>query len=471
MTTGAVLRLIKKLTLLGLLLTGGCVAPTGTAATPTSVDVAAQVSKASTLVAAREYSAALDVLQQAATLNPQVPTPRAAMGQVYLAQHRWELAADAFDAALTLDPENYAATVGAAEARLQQGQHITSRAFWRRAIRLDSTRPDGYTGLGRAYLQARDYPAARLSFATALSRAATPTAQWYWATLTLPTNLAAGEETLRQISSPSARRDYLLAALKPFSAQSPPAEVAATTGIALIQLDEWQLAHHALSVAVELDDTDAKTWAFLGYTQATLGLPAMDSFNRAKQLDPSLALTLYFEGIYLRKHNLYDVALDSFLKAMDLDPGNLAVAIETAVTLAQQGDLTSAEAWYRSVVQADPDSVAYQQLLTDFYVSRSYHVVESGLPAAERLVKMAPDSARAFDLLGWARFQTGDYAGAEDALRKAIALDQTDIASHYHLGRVLRAQHREAEAQAEFTHVIDWDASGYYRDKVLQENK
>jgi len=123
------------------------------------------------------------------------------------------------------------------------------------------------------------------------------------------------------------------------------------------------------------------------------------------------------------------------------------------------------------VVQADPDSVAYQQLLTDFYVSRSYHVVESGLPAAERLVKMAPDSARAFDLLGWARFQTGDYAGAEDALRKAIALDQTDIASHYHLGRVLRAQHREAEAQAEFTHVIDWDASGYYRDKVLQENK
>ncbi|MFQ5577274.1 MAG: tetratricopeptide repeat protein, partial [Anaerolineae bacterium] len=382
--------------------------------------------------------------------------------------HRWQEAQIAFLEALARDAQNYSALTGLAQSLLGQGRHIESRTYWRRAIQLDDTRPDGWAGLGRAYLAALNYAAARRNFSRALAAAPGPQSRWYLAALTLPTDLTAGRAALTAMTGETGLRDYLLAAVKPFTPRSPPAEVAAAAGIALVQLPDWETAHYALTVAAGLEPDNAQTWAFLGRTQAALGLPAMESFNRARELDPTLPLTPYFEGIYLRKRGLLKPALDRFLETLDLDPNNLAAALEAAFTLAEQGDYQSAEAWYRSVVTMEPEATEYRQLLVEFYVNRSFRVAKRGLPEAERLVELAPGSPRAFDLLGWARFQTGDFSGAEEALRQAITLDPADVSARYHLGRALKAQRRDVEAQAEFTRVIDWDTGGFYRDRVLK---
>jgi tetratricopeptide (TPR) repeat protein len=143
------------------------------------------------------------------------------------------------------------------------------------------------------------------------------------------------------------------------------------------------------------------------------------------------------------------------------------VAVETAQTLAGMGDYLSAEAWYQALVKLEPETILYQTLLTAFYVERGYRVLEKGLSEAEKLVEMSPDSAGAYDLLGWARLQSNDLPGAEEALRRALELDPDNISARFHLGQVLQAQNRLDEAQAEFTRVADQDTSGLFRDRIL----
>ncbi|RME41755.1 MAG: hypothetical protein D6796_15415, partial [Caldilineae bacterium] len=260
-------------------------------------DIAGRLAEAARLSEERAYSAALAALAEAASLDAANPQPYLAEGEIYLKQHRWELAETAFQAALNRDPQNIAAALGMGEALLRQGKHVASRNYWRQAIALGEGRGEGWRGLGRAYLAALDYPAAGEAFARAGDDAPS---QWYRAALTLPTDPVAGRAQLAQMP-PSPRRDYLLAALDALPAGPSPGETAFQTGVALMQLEEWELAHHALDIALQHNPDDARTWAFAGHVRAALGLPALQAFQRAQKLDPSLALTLYFQGLYLRQ--------------------------------------------------------------------------------------------------------------------------------------------------------------------------
>jgi len=242
--------------------------------------------------------------------------------------------------------------------------------------------------------------------------------------------------------------------------------VTGTAGIAFIQLDEWALAHAALSAAVKAAPDRAEWRAFLGRSQAALGLPALESFRRAETLDPTLALVPYFRGLYLRQQGLPSAALDEFSVAMDIDPQNVGVAVEAAETLAELGDWASAAAWYESVARAAPQNPDIRRLQVEFYVLRGYRVADAGLPAAEQLLELTPDDPRALDLRGWAKFQTGDVGGAEADVRRAVTLAPDDVAARFHLGRILLALHRDAEARAEFIHVVDWDTTGVYRPRA-----
>jgi len=450
-----------------ILLVSGCASPTPTPTiAPTPIDITPRLTEAAYLAEERQYSAALGVLQEAARLDTSNAQPLTAMGDIYLQQHRWAPAREAFDDALAIQTDSYDAAAGLAEALLRQGERSQSSDAWRKAIEMDGFRYEGWLGLGRISLAMRSYEEAEQAFAEALAHEPeAPQALWYLAALTTPTDAAAGEAYLKRIAIPAG--DYLLATLESLPPSAPQSEVAALTGIALTQLGEWELAHHALSTATELDPANATAWAFLGYVQASLRLPALDSLDQAEELDPTSVLALYFKGIYLRQKGHYDLAVDHFLKALDLDPGNVGVAIETALTLAEKGDYLSAEAWYRAIVESEADSAEYQQLLTEFYVNRSYRIVENGLVEAKRLVELAPDDAHAHDLLGWAKFQSGDFSGAEESLRLAVTLDPKDIAARYHLGKTLEALHKNVDAQAEFTRVVDWDTSGVYRARIL----
>ena len=434
--------------------------------------VEANLTQAARLVESGQYALALARLKQLAPLTDD-PRPQVMLAEIYLAQRRWNLAADRFQQALALEPRHRRAVVGLAEVLLQQQRLEAAAEYWQQAIDLAGNRADGWLGLGRVHLAAGRYGPAVDALRQALAQDFHPDAQWLLAALTLPSDLGAGRDLLAELGPNHAEGAYLLAAmdgLDGLSAEAAPGEVAQVVGIALIQLESWSPAQHALQIAVTADPADPQSWAFLGYSEAMLGLPPTESFARAKALAPESPLPLYFEGIALRNQGDLPQALQQFLTALDLDPGNLGLAVEIARTLTEQGDYLSAEAWYQALVEAEPDSVVYQEFLTTFYVERGYRVGEAGVAAAERLVKLAPESARAYDLLGWARFQAGDMAGAEIALREALTLEPASVTVHYHLGRLLETLQRNIEAEALFVYVVDHDTSGIYRERLGREN-
>jgi len=433
---------------------------------PPTPDFSDTFARADALIEAREYSAAVEILSQMANQSPADAAPLIRIGDIYLTQHRRTDAADAFSMALARDASDVSAWAGRATAELQSGNPVIARNDWWQVLAINPDSAVAYAGLGRAYLQTFNFDLAQDAFEKAKVLGDTESA-WRLAALTLPVDVSAGKTWLAQADD-SPKKDYLQTTLADFSADISQADVAATVGIALMQWGEFELAENALSESVRLNPQNAQAWAFLGHVRAVLGLPALEAFNHAKELDPALVLVPYFEGLYLRQQGLPEDAFDRFRSALNLDPQNLAVAIEAAATLADMGNLESAEVWYRAVVKAEPDNADYQQLLAEFFVLRSYRVAEAGIVAATRLTELLPQSAHAFDLRGWAKFQTGDFTGAESDFRQAINFDPDDVSARYHLGRLLKTLRRETEARAEFVHVINWDTGGQYRQRALK---
>jgi predicted Zn-dependent protease len=60
----------------------------------------------------------------------------------------------------------------------------------------------------------------------------------------------------------------------------------------------------------------------------------------------------------------------------------------------------------------------------------------TGLPAARKLIGLAPEDWQSYDLAGQAAFLLDDYPSAEDYLKKAIQLAPTQAAPALHLGLV-----------------------------------
>lgn len=454
-----------------------CQSPVGPPAAVTPApDLPGLLAQASALQAERRYGAALEFLEEAAGLEAAAsdPAPLLQAGRIYLTQQRWLLAEDAFNRALVRDPRRVEATAGLAEAVLGRGDLIRAGRFWRAALDLDPSRPESWTGLGRTRLAQKDVAAATAAFREGVARGPDPWAQWYLAALTLPQEGRAAAEPLAAIPATAppdlvARRDHLRAALDSLPPGASPAQVARATGLVLIQWQEWAAAAHALTVVTQAAPDDAEAWAFLGHALGRSGQPALAAFERAETLAPDSALPLYFKALYFREKEQPGLALETLLRAADLDPENAAVTVETARTLAGQGDYLSAEAWFIAATIIAPDDADFQLLLARFYVDRGYRLETAGLEAARKAVEMAPANPEAHDLLGWAQVLSGLPVQGEQTLRAALDLDPGLVSARYHLAKALAAQGRLDEAAAEYTRVIDWDVGGFYRDRALLE--
>jgi tetratricopeptide (TPR) repeat protein len=130
----------------------------------------------------------------------------------------------------------------------------------------------------------------------------------------------------------------------------------------------------------------------------------------AEKLDKAAALTtrpddklyvVFLRGTLYDRQKLYDQAEAEFRKALAIDPNNAMVLNYLGYMLADRGEkLPEALTLIRKAVDLDPQNGAY------------------------------------LDSLGWAYYKSGQYALAEENLRKANERINTDPTVHDHLGEV-----------------------------------
>jgi tetratricopeptide (TPR) repeat protein len=412
--------------------------------------------------AAREYSAAIRDYQEANRVAPALALPLVRIGQVYLAQHRYPLAIGMFQQALSLEEARGEALLGLAESYAGQGDWGRAAEAAREALALVPGWRAARLLLGRAHLEQGDYDQAAQTFAGIPDD---PLAHYYLGLLLAADDAEAARRHLQEVRRTLDVEAALSALAEAAAAPDRPAALI-RLGVLYLRLGELSLAKRAFAAAAAETPTYAEAYAYLGRTKALRGEPALADFRAALALEPNLVLGHYFLGSYYRAQGLTDLAEEEFWAAYRLDPDNAALCSALATVYLERSDYASAEEWLTAAVKRAPQDPAFQLLLAHFYVDRMYRVQEKGIAAASRAVELAPQSAEAHDLLGWAYFLADDFAAAERSLRRALDLDGYFAAAHYHLGALLEARGDRSGAKAAYQRAADLDTTGYYRQRV-----
>lgn len=435
-----------------------------TAPPPTVSSLVQQLVPVEIAIEERRYSDALTMLEALAIAHPDRSLPLLRVGQIYLVQHRWLMAEDAFNRALVRDFENPVALAGLAESLLQQGRVEPATTVWERAVAIA---PSLSTGLGRSHLSKLNFEAALAAFATQPD----PHAVWYLAAMTAPTDIEAARNHLQSMDvtdepSLAVKREYLRTTLAPFTATSPPADVAKTVGIAFVQAELWPLAINALTVAHEADAHDGETLAFLAHARTQSGLPTFEMFAEAVKLAPTSPLVLSLHGQYLRQQGVFTVAVLRFAQVIKHDFENAAAYAEIAAIRVEQGRLNEAERWYQAAIDVADKKQPFKRMLAYFYLNHSYDVTDKGMPLVETLAKANPTQAEYHLMLGQMHFRVGQYDQAEALLEKAVELAPNRVEARYHLALILSIKGQTKDAALEYQRVVDWDTSSGLRERA-----
>ncbi|MBN1139210.1 MAG: tetratricopeptide repeat protein [Anaerolineae bacterium] len=423
--------------------------------------------------AGQEYGAAVEAYFRAASLAPDSTLPWQRVGEILMQQHRFAEARDAF---------RVASLGGGAEALLALGDAFAAGGDWAAALTtwygaLPLAPQDArlYLALGRGMIAqgqlepAADYLRRALDLEPRSNVA--PSSSVTAAAHGLLGRLLAGDDMAKAAGHLSQAGDSdMLAVLQAVSAEPEPAGQASLLGIAFLQRDELTLARCQLERAVALDPANAQAHAYLGHVLDRQGhtLMAQDKLRQALALDPDLVIAYYFLGIHHRRTGYVREAQATLWQGLLRDPQNAALRVQMAEAYLDLGDYEGAEEWYQGAVDvvSEDQQFDFQLILAHFYLDHLYHIAQGGVPAAEAAAMLAPDDARAQDLLGWAYHLAGRHAEAEQALVKALALAPDLVSARYHLGSLYAGTGRPDLARQHLQRAADLDTGGYYRERA-----
>ena len=207
-------------------------------------------------------------------------------------------------------------------------------------------------------------------------------------------------------------------------------------GQALAALGEWDLAAEAFRHAISERTDNAEAWAWLGEAEQQMGLDGGPEIDQAVAFGPQSAMVQGLYGLYLQRQGKPEAALPAFQKAAGLEPDNPGWQMALGSAFAQTGDLIAAYKYYFQAVELAPEDASTWRALAAFSVTNAVDVGGTGLPAAQKLIELAPDDWQAYDLAGQAEFFLEDYKVALIYLKQSVELGPTQAAPALHLGLV-----------------------------------
>ena len=197
----------------------------------------------------------------------------------------------------------------------------------------------------------------------------------------------------------------------------------------LLRGGNWAAAQAELEAALRADPSDAAAHQGLGLVFNQQGNPkaALEEFRKALALRPSYAEAEESKGETLVQLGEWPEASDALKKALGASLKDKSMATYAlASALKHLGDTTEADVEY-----AKARELMRQRVIQD---------------------RVKGDNDRGLQL-----WYSGDLAGAEAALRRAVGDDPEYAEAHNNLGGVLWQQNKTDEAQHEFAEAVRLD--------------
>jgi tetratricopeptide (TPR) repeat protein len=409
-------------------------------------------------------TAAVSAYEQAAALAPDAPTPYLRLARLYLDWNRpqeglaavaeaaergaadadveplraalyaaagdWEETARHAEAALALAPDDAATHALVAQAYLNLGRATEAETAYRAILTADPQSSLAHERLGA--LLAISEPAGAGGH---LEAAGTP----------LATALL---DTLEQ------------------SAGSDPAYRLTLIGQTCLDHGVPALAALALAQAATANPEYADAQALWGLALDQMGRTeeALPHLEAAVQAAPDSARARSLLGIHLLSAHEPEAARPHLEAAHEADPQNPAFCLYLAYLYADLGGYEVARVWLEEATRLAPQEPAIWERVARFYAERGLGA--QGLRAAHNLVALAPESAKAHDLLGWTLFLTGEVEHAEAELGEALAREPCLATAQYHLGEIYAYRSQSAAARAALTRALDCNTDPTLRAEI-----
>ena len=193
---------------------------------------------------------------------------------------------------------------------------------------------------------------------------------------------------------------------------------------ALAQVQECELALPLLAQVTREKEDYSDAWIVQGYCELTTERPqqALASLERAYNLNPEKPEIQYFLARAHAALNQHDNAITFLEYALQngFTPKSELRRLIASEAL-KKGDAAAALGQYKALVE-EPDATieAFEGAVsTALALERKEEAIVLAKLATERL----PESARAFDLLGWTYIEAGKKEEARAALTKALTID------------------------------------------------
>jgi tetratricopeptide (TPR) repeat protein len=232
------------------------------------------------------------------------------------------------------------------------------------------------------------------------------------------------------------------------------------SGRALGALGEWDLALVAFRNAIAERSTYADAWAWLGEAEQQNGQDGTLEIEKALTFGYNSGFGQGMYGMYLQRQGQTERALAAFQKAAELEPANPSWQMALGTASEQTGDLVAAYNYYLQAVTLAPEEASTWRVLVTFCVNNEVDVELTGLPAVRKLIDLAPEDWRSYDLAGQIEFLREEYSSAETYLNKAIEMSPSQAAPVLHLGLVALQTGDNDLALACLTQAKSFDPNG-----------
>lgn len=259
----------------------------------------------------------------------------------------------------------------------------------------------------------------------------------------------------------------------------------------LLATGQWQAAIQLFKDALRQQADSAALWFNLGYAQwaAEDAEAAVDSLNRARQLDPSNVRARYYLALSLDhssrlnealqvlreavEQNVCDTDLFTLQSQLELGAGHISEA-QAAAERAIAQDPRSAAAWQAKgqvalfALDAPSASKSLRHSLdldasdtdTEVLLAQAYMMLGRPHQARRMLAAMQTGgraTSNALCLLGWSCCAENDVISAKKAFSDALEMDADDADALAGLGCTLLAEGDLVAAQRASTHALAKD--------------
>ncbi len=172
---------------------------------------------------------------------------------------------------------------------------------------------------------------------------------------------------------------------------------------------------------------------------------ALKEFAATAQLRPQWISAHVEAGQVCQRLKRYDEAVEHLKAALKLSPNQVNLKLSLADIYIAQGKTAEAIGLYSGILATDAKQIVALNNLAELLTKDGK--ASEALPLARRAVSLYPQDPHIRDTAGWVSFQAGNSEDAMLHLREAVRLAPKQGISHYHLGKVLLAQHRKEEAE------------------------